>query len=115
MSNKDFKILVVDDIPKNLELVTSFLSLEDYTIYTCNSGIQAIQMLKQKKIDLILLDVTMPDMDGYEVCSRIKLDDKNKDIPIIFLTARNEIEDVVKGFEVGGVDYISKPVNSQEL
>lgn len=115
MENSNFKILVVDDIPKNLELVSTFLYTEDYTVIQCSSGFKAFEILKQKKIDLILLDVTMPDMDGYQVCERIKLDKKNQDIPVIFLTARSETEDIVKGFEVGGADYLTKPLNPKEL
>ncbi len=111
----DFKILIVDDISKSLEVLKAILSITDYKLYTSKSGQEALHLLQRKNIDLILLDISMPDMDGFEVCRRIKKDPKTEEIPVIFITARTEVDDIVKGFEVGGIDYINKPVNAEEL
>lgn len=111
--NKDL-ILIVDDQPNNLKVLSSVLS-EKYSLSVAESGIRALSILDKMKPDLILLDIMMPEMDGYEVCERLKNNEDLKDIPVIFLTARTDIEDIVKGFEVGAVDYITKPFNFQEL
>ncbi len=107
-------ILVVDDQPVNLKVVSTVLS-KDYTISIADSGIKALKILEKMKPSLILLDVMMPEMDGYEVIQKIKLQDDLKDIPVIFLTAKNDIEDVVRGFDFGAVDYITKPFNMREI
>lgn len=111
--NKDL-ILIVDDQPNNLKVLSSVLS-DKYSLSVAESGIRALSILEKMTPDLILLDIMMPEMDGYEVCQRLKKDEKLKDIPVIFLTARTDIEDIIKGFEVGAVDYITKPFNFQEL
>ncbi|NCC52084.1 MAG: response regulator [Spartobacteria bacterium] len=108
-------ILVVDDIPRNLQVVGVVLKDKGYQVAAATSGTQVLGMLKHMKPDLILLDIMMPEMDGYEVCRRIKEQDELKDIPIVFLSAKNEVEDVVKGFKFGAVDYITKPFNASEL
>ena len=108
-------ILVVDDIPRNLQVVGVVLKEEGFQVAAATSGPQALGMLKHMQPDVILLDIMMPEMDGYEVCGIIKELDDVADIPIIFLTAKNEIEDVVKGFKLGAVDYITKPFNAAEL
>ncbi|GJM61012.1 hybrid sensor histidine kinase/response regulator [Persicobacter diffluens] len=109
------KILIVDDIPKNIQVAANILKQENYNITFAKSGPQALEKIEKIEFDLILLDVMMPEMDGFEVCRRIKEDPKNQGIPVIFLTAKTESESIVKGFEVGGIDYVTKPFNGIEL
>ena len=102
-------VLLVDDAPANLQVVNSILK-STYKIRIATSGEKALKIANQTPApDLILLDVMMPEMDGYEVCSRLKLGADTRDIPVIFLTGQTEADDETKGFEVGGVDYIHKP------
>ena len=108
-------ILIVDDTPKNIQLLGTVLKNVGYKIIVASNGIQALGILEKIKPDLILLDVMMPDLDGYETCKRIKESEKLKNIPVIFLTAKTQPEDIVKGFDLGAVDYIVKPFNSSEL
>ncbi len=108
-------ILIVDDVPKNLQVLINILKEEDYRVAVASSGPQAITMVKENKPDLILLDIIMPDMDGYDVCRELKASPDSKDIPIIFLTAKAETENVVDAFREGAVDYVTKPFNSIEL
>jgi len=108
-------ILVVDDIPHNLQVLCSILGRKDYKIAVARNGRQALEVLKKIIPDLILLDVMMPGIDGFEVCKQIKNSPQTSQIPIIFLTAKAETESVVKGFEFGAVDYVAKPFNSAEL
>jgi len=114
-NNKKYTILIVDDIPKNIELAANILSTKNYNITFAVSGAAALQKVKSIQFDLILLDVMMPEMDGFEVCERLKADPETKNIPVIFLTAKSETENVVKGFELGAVDYVTKPFNTDEL
>ncbi len=107
-------ILVVDDQAANLKVVASLFS-STYNILLANSGERAFNILSNSNPDLILLDVMMPIMNGYEVCKILKSDARYSDIPIIFLTARAEINDVVQGFSLGAVDYITKPFNHTEM
>ncbi len=109
------KVLIVDDVPKNIQILGNILSRENYQIAYAQYGEQALSILEKQTFDLILLDIMMPGMDGYEVCKRLKSKEKTKGIPIIFLTAKADMESVVKGFESGGQDYITKPFNSAEL
>ncbi|MBN2891436.1 MAG: hybrid sensor histidine kinase/response regulator [Bacteroidales bacterium] len=115
MNIKDSTILIVDDIPQNLKIVGTILTENDYKTFASLSGKQALEIVSERQIDLILLDISMPEMDGFEVCKVLKDNPLTRDIPVIFLTARTQIEDVVKGFDIGGVDYITKPFNMQEL
>ena len=108
-------ILVVDDISKNLQVVGTLLRKEGYRIVPATSGAQALERVRAETPDLILLDLMMPDMDGLEVCRRLKADPSTLSIPVIFLTASNEMEHLVQGFEVGAVDYVTKPFNPPEL
>src|SRR6202041_2762466 len=102
-------VLLVDDEPANIQIVNSILK-DTYKTRIATSGAKALELASQEPApDLILLDVMMPEMDGYEVCSRLKSADHTRDIPVIFLTGQTEIEDETKGFEVGAVDYIHKP------
>jgi putative two-component system response regulator len=104
-------ILVVDDTPENLTLMASLLK-DNYQVRVANHGDRALKIaLSDQPPDLILLDIMMPDIDGYEVCRRLKADVATRDIPIIFLTARSDIEDEQKGLNLGAVDYITKPIN----
>jgi signal transduction histidine kinase len=108
-------VLVVDDNPRNLQLMSAMLNQEGYKLYITNSGENALTFLGQTLPDLILLDVMMPGMSGFEVCRKIKSQSRYKNIPVIFLTARNEVEDIVEGFEAGAVDYIVKPFHAKEV
>lgn len=109
------KVLVVDDVTRNIQLVASFLKQSGYDINFSTSGKAALNHTKREKFDLILLDIMMPEMDGFEVCEKLKSNPKTKDIPVIFLTAKTDIDSITKAFEVGGIDYITKPFNKAEL
>ena len=102
-------IMIVDDVPENIEVLAAALG-DGYEAFFATSGDEAIELASRQPIDLILLDVMMPEVDGYEVCRLLKLDPDLADIPVIFVTAKTDIEDEAKGFAVGGVDYITKPV-----
>lgn len=104
-------ILIVDDMPDNLSLMMELLK-GDYVVKLANGGERALKLAGMKPApDLILLDIMMPEMDGYEVCRRLKTQPETKDIPVVFLTAKSEIEDERKGLELGAVDYITKPIS----
>jgi len=111
----DLKILIVDDTPANIDVLDLFLEKEGYKISIAQSGETALDLANRTPPDLILLDVMMPGIDGFETCRRLKSNDKTEGIPIIFITARNETADIVKGFSVGGVDYITKPFSKEEV
>jgi len=108
-------ILMVDDVPKNLQVLGSILGANDYLITPAMNGEQALARVEQLMPDLILLDVMMPGIDGFETCRQIKANPKTQEIPIIFLTAKTETVDIVKGFNVGAVDYVTKPFQAEEL
>lgn len=108
-------ILIVDDNSENLRLLSQTLSRKGYTVRPAKSGKMALTAVEEMPPDLFLLDIMMPEMDGYELCRRLKEDPKIADIPVIFLTARSTSEDIVKGFEVGAVDYVLKPFRIPEL
>jgi two-component system sensor histidine kinase/response regulator len=113
--NNEKIILIIDDNPMNLLLTSKILEGFGYQTRTSESGQEGIEQIEREIPSLILLDISMPDMDGYEVCEEIKKNDKWVEIPIIFLTANTLTEDLVKGFQKGGVDYITKPFKSEEL
>lgn len=115
VSEKDPVVLIVDDVPKNLQVLGTILKNQGFKVNFAQSGEQALEVIPERRPDAILLDVSMPEMNGFEVCQRIKSMPAFSDIPIIFLTARTEAEDIIQGFKVGGVDYITKPFNSMEL
>ncbi len=115
MSKRNHEILIVDDIPKNLQIIGDILYSHGLGITVATTGKQAIEIAILKQPDLILLDIAMPEMDGYEVCKRLKTNGRTKNIPVVFLTARAYPQDIIKGFDVGGVDYVTKPFNSTEL
>ena len=106
-------ILIIDDNPSNIDFLLGLLT--EYEISAAVDGERALDQIAQEIPDLILLDVSMPGMDGYEVCSIIKSNPKTKDIPILFLSANTDAESIVKGFDAGGVDYITKPYHPREI
>ena len=108
-------IILVDDTPANLQLLTGMLKERGYKVRPVPSGKLALQAAQNDPPDLILLDIMMPEMDGYEVCERLKADDKLKEIPVIFISALNETMDKVRAFGVGGVDYVTKPFQFEEV
>jgi len=109
------RILVVDDTPANIQTLAAILKDKGYQLSVATNGKQALEVLARVQPDLILLDVMMPEMDGFETCRRLKEAAATKQIPVIFLTARTETTDIVKGFELGAVDYVAKPFNAHEL
>jgi putative two-component system response regulator len=115
MLDSQYEILLVDDKKANLELLDSFLIGNGYKIRSALNAKMAFMSIAAKLPDLILLDIEMPEINGYEVCQRLKSDPKTKDIPIIFISAYNDIEAKVKAFKLGGVDYISKPFANEEV
>ncbi len=108
-------ILIVDDIPENLQLLAGMLSEQGYIVRLAPDGQLALQFVQSNPPDLILLDILMPDMDGYEVCKELKTSPTTQDIPVIFISALHEVFDKVKAFSVGGVDYITKPFEVREV
>lgn len=115
MQNVNPKILIVDDKPENLSFFIDVLRPYNYDLNVATSGKKALESLKHFYPDLILLDVVMPEMNGYEVLEEIKKNQVTCDIPIIFLTAMDTKEDIIKGFEAGAADYIAKPFNPKEM
>jgi putative two-component system response regulator len=113
--NASFEILIVDDNPQNLKVLSEILRQVSYKVRTTTSGRLALKSLALKPVDLILLDINMPELNGYEVAETIKSDMQLKDIPIILITALSSIEDKLKGFEKGAVDYITKPFMLEEV
>src|SRR5580693_2145760 len=107
--------MVVDDNPANLKLLEDLLRRHGYEMRSFPRGRLALAAADQEPPDLILLDINMPEMNGYEVCERLKASERLSEIPVIFISALNAIEDKVKGFRAGGVDYISKPFQFEEV
>lgn len=108
-------ILLVDDLPENLRLLSDLLLTLGYTVRSVTSGRMALKTAKVKRPDVILLDIKMPDMDGYQVCQAFKADEDLRDIPVIFISALDDVFDKVKAFWSGGVDYIVKPFQREEV
>ncbi len=114
--NKDIHIFVIDDNSKNIQIIGQTLLRQDYNVSFALGGAEAIEILtRESNFDLILLDILMPEVDGFEVCDAIKKNELTKDIPIIFLTAKSDKESIVKGFHKGARDYVVKPFNEDEL
>ena len=113
--NSKYKILVVDDTPKNIQVISSVLQAQGYSIGFATNGKKALESVGKNNFDLILMDVMMPEMDGFEACKILKSDAATASIPLIFITAKVEEESISKGFELGGVDYIAKPFKKSEL
>jgi len=108
-------IQIVDDNPENLALLSTMLVKQGYEVRTAISGNLALKSAQKSRPDLILLDIMMPGINGYEVCRQLKADEYTRDIPVIFLSALGEVLDKVKAFSVGGVDYITKPFQGKEV
>ena len=115
INRSDYKILIVDDVMSNVLLLKILLTNEKFQVCTANCGQMAVEQAKAEKPDLILLDVMMPDISGFDVAVILKKNPETKEIPIIFLTALNNPSDLVKGFQVGANDFLSKPFNKEEL
>lgn len=109
------KILIVDDTPKNIQMAMNILKNEGHHMYYAQSGEKALALVDENDFDLILLDVMMPDMNGYEVCKKLKSNDKTNEIPVVFLSGKDSTADVELAYEVGGLDYVIKPFISIEL
>ena len=109
------RILVIEDEPANIQTLSTILKERGYQINIATNGRQALEVLERIRPDLILLDIMMPEMDGFETCRRIKASTAWREIPIIFLTAKTDTADIVRGFELGAVDYVAKPFNAHEL
>ncbi len=112
---QDIKILVVDDMPQNIDVVTELLQKEGYKVFIATSGEKAIKRAEKILPDLILLDINMPGIDGFETCKILKANDDIKNIPVIFLTALADTQNIIKGFEIGAVDYVTKPFKVEEI
>ncbi len=110
-----FKILIVDDVTRNIQIISTILKQEGYKMSFARSGESALELVKKNQFDLILLDIMMPGIDGHETCQRLKSDPDTKDLPVIFLTAKTDPDSIVKGFDLGAVDYITKPFRASEL
>lgn len=109
------EVMVVDDMPDNLKLIVDILDQDKYKVRALPSGKLALESIKKKRPDLILLDISMPEMDGFEVCRCLKADGETKEIPVIFISALSDIRDKMNAFKEGGVDYITKPFYSDEV
>ncbi len=109
------RILIVDDTMQNIQVLGTILKQEGYQINVAQNGVQALAMARKVPPDLILLDIMMPELDGFEACQQLKKEPAHQDIPVIFLTAKAELNHVIQGFELGAVDYITKPFNPMEL
>jgi putative two-component system response regulator len=111
----NYNLLIVDDVLDNIQVAMNILKEDSYDFSYAKSGEGALKLLREHNFDLVLLDVMMPGIDGYEVCKRMKDDPRLLDIPVIFLTAKVDIDSMAKGFKSGGVDYITKPFHADEL
>lgn len=112
---KESSILIADDMPKNVQILGQILSSENFEVLVAENGVEVLEIVAEQIPDLFLLDVMMPQMDGLETAKKLKENDKTRDIPIIFITARSEKEHIIEGFAHGAVDYIVKPFDSSEV
>jgi len=108
-------ILIVDDVEDNIEILGDLLTFDGYNVQIARSGESALKRVRESRPDLILLDILMPGMDGFEVCERLKADANNSDIPVVFVSSMTDLESKVRGFKIGGVDYINKPFQHAEI
>lgn len=115
MNSKKPLVVVVDDNPSNIRVIGKILDENGYEPAVFLNGAKAMEFLDKETPDILLLDIMMPEMDGYEICKRIKARNDLKYLPIIFITAKTETEDIVKAFECGAADYITKPFNMAEM
>lgn len=111
----DSKILIVDDIPKNIQMAMNILKDEGYKMFYAKNGEMALKLVNEHNFDLILLDIMMPDINGFQVCEKLKKDDKTKKIPVIFLSGKDSSSDIEQAYEIGGIDYVVKPFITIEL
>lgn len=111
----EYKILIVDDVPTNVMLVQAILKKEGYTLLTCDSGAKALKIANEKHPNLILLDIMMPEMDGYEVLQHLKSNPDTTDIPVIIMSALSDMQSIVKGYQLGATEYVTKPFQREEL
>ncbi|AKB21516.1 response regulator [Methanosarcina sp. WH1] len=109
------KVLIVDDMMENVELMGAYLAVEPYEVISAYGGYEALQRVKEEKPDIILLDVMMPEINGYEVCKILKEDPETQFIPVLMLTSLSELEDRIKGIDIGADDFLTKPINRPEL
>lgn len=114
-SGQDIKILIVDDVADNIQVAMNMLKEENYTFSFASDGEEALELVNNETFDLILLDIMMPKLNGYDVCKQLKANPKHCNIPVIFLTAKSDVDSISKGFKVGGIDYIIKPFHASEL
>ncbi|PKM89228.1 MAG: hypothetical protein CVU87_05800 [Firmicutes bacterium HGW-Firmicutes-12] len=114
-TEKSAEIMVIDDTFESLQLLVGILRDKGYRLRPANSGKIALASIKVRRPDLILLDVRMPGMDGFEVCQKLKADPNTKKIPVVFVTALDEVKDTIRGFELGGADFITKPFQPEEV
>jgi putative two-component system response regulator len=110
-----YKILIVDDMPKNIQVAMNMLKNEGYHLFYAKDGNMAIKLTKEKEFDLILLDIMMPNLNGFEVCKLLKSQEKTAHIPVIFLSGKETGDDIQTAYDVGGIDYIIKPFLDIEL
>ena len=109
------RVIIVDDVARNIQLIGTMLRSEGYVISAATSGAEALESIKMNPPDLVLMDIMMPDMDGFETCQILKREPESKKIPVIFLSALQEDADKVRAFDSGGVDYVTKPIQPGEL
>lgn len=115
MPSPPASILIVDDMEDNLEILSDLLRFDGYVVESARGGDSALKQVQESRPDLILLDILMPGMDGYEVCTQLKADENTRDIPVIFVSSMTDIDSKLKGFKVGAVDYINKPFQHAEI
>lgn len=115
MNSLTASILVVDDVEDNLEILKDLLTLNGHNVHTARSGELALKRAQESHPDLILMDILMPGMNGFEICARLKADESTRNIPVIFVSSMTDIDSKVRGFKVGGVDYINKPFQHAEV
>lgn len=113
--NKHPLILIVDDTTNNLRLIGNLLREAKYSVSFAQSGVKALSIAEERKPDLVLLDIQMPGIDGFEICQKLKRNQTTEHIPVLFLTAKSDADDIIKGFDSGAVDYITKPFHQKEL
>ena len=113
--NEKFLVLVIDDNPKNLQVVSQIIDSAGYMVAAATDEAQVLSMIASKPPDLILLDIVMPGVNGFDLCRKLKALPEAADIPIIMLSVKDSAEDIVQGFEAGAADYVSKPFNAEEL
>ena len=114
-ANQQATVMIVDDVPENLTLLSLILQKEKHHVSIFTNGRDALKAARENPPDIILLDISMPEMDGYQVCQILKSDERLNHIPVIFVSALTQVQEKVKGFEVGGQDYITKPFQMKEI